>query len=604
MIIKSKRTKAKGAALKRLLRHVMDGEDNDLVELVQGNVADLEDARADALRFGREYSVRHWILSPELDITPQQLAYLLALLAVEFGFEPERAVVWKHRKPRAVENDCDHFAVENACDHFHVLVPEVDAITGSVLSSSHNFKRHEKLARQVEVVWGHRLTRGAHNRAVASALAGGENANVVTAMTDAGLLDAPKPIESFPTGEHQRAKREGLDLPQLRVMISEALSASQSQTDFAKKLAAIGLRIRTGEKADTPVVETVDRVLVGSLARLTRLRKAALLERLKFNVGDQYAIEAETDHSSSNIPATQKASAGNGTRREAGGVVRSSGAASPHDGRDRTPTAVDGRHGADPKPAGSAGSPAGRSDPCESNEGRRSHIAFTLGCTANQGALLDLLSIARRSALNPLERVVADLDDSIEQNSSLANRTFVFPEPSTLVLTRKNAKETQHRLHSLESEADGTLQQLSALPPSTAWRRFWFRREAKNRKELNDKLSTQLASVQRAARDHELSKNRLAAEVKSSQVARVKCEVEHERTVQKAKQEILIASTAKTFVRQNPHTATWGSLRLLEVAMQIEKIRSERLSEDRVDVDEASYLFPADGDTRSSPVAY
>lgn len=593
MIIKSKRTKAKGAALKRLLRHVMDGEDNDLVELVQGNVADLEDARADALRFGREYSVRHWILSPELDITLQQLTYLLALLAVEFGFEPERAVVWRHRKPRAVENDCDHF---------HVLVPEVDAITGSVLSSSHNFKRHEKLARQVEVVWGHRLTRGAHNRAVASALAGGENANVVAAMTDAGLLDAPKPIESFSTGEHQRAKREGLDLPQLRVMISEALSASQSQTDFAKKLAAIGLRIRTGEKADTPVVETVDRVLVGSLARLTRLRKAALLERLKFNVGDQYAIEAQPDHSSSNIPATQTASAGNGADREAGCAARSSGAASPDDGDNRTSAAVDRRRGADPKPPGSAGSPAGRSELGESNEGRRSRLIFTLGCAIHQGKLLDLLSVARRTALDPLERVFADLEDSIEQNTSLASRTFGFPEPSSLVMTRDAAKQAQLRLRSLECEADSTLQKLSAIPRSTMWRRFFYRREARRRKALNAKLAEQLASVQRAAREHELSKTRLAAEVKNHQVACVKSEVEHARFIQKAKQEIQVASTAKAFVRQNPHAAAWGSPRLLEVATQIEKIRSERSSEDRIDVDETRHLFQAD--TRPFPVAY
>jgi len=49
--------------MKRLFRHVMmDGEVKDVVELVQGNVADLESA--DARRFGRDYSVRHWILSP------------------------------------------------------------------------------------------------------------------------------------------------------------------------------------------------------------------------------------------------------------------------------------------------------------------------------------------------------------------------------------------------------------------------------------------------------------------------------------------------------------------------------------------------------------
>ncbi|MEH2474569.1 hypothetical protein V1281_004248 [Nitrobacteraceae bacterium AZCC 2161] len=68
MIIKRKRIKAKGTALKRVLKHLSDGDDNEFVELLQGNVADLEDARQDALRLGREYGLRHWILSPERDL--------------------------------------------------------------------------------------------------------------------------------------------------------------------------------------------------------------------------------------------------------------------------------------------------------------------------------------------------------------------------------------------------------------------------------------------------------------------------------------------------------------------------------------------------------
>ena len=408
MIIKSKRVRAKGAALKRLLRHVVDGEDNDRVEHLQGNITDLEDARADAIRLGREYSVRHWILSPELEITPAQLAYLIALLAVEFRFDPKDAVVWKHHKPRAVEGACGQ--------HYHLLVREVDAISGRVMTSSHNFKVHEKLARRVEVAWGHKLTRGGHNRAVAAALKGGENDNVAAAMADAGLLDAPKPIESFAEEDHQRGKRQGLDVPRLRVMISEALSASESQIDFDTRLEAVGLRIRTGEKADTPIIETLDNVLVGSLARLTRLRKGAIAERLKFNVGKQHAVE--THGSSGDVQVARPAQEGNGPNREAGGAERSSGSTAPNGGRDRTSQGPDGRRGADSSSLGDTGVPAGRSSSDESVEGRRSQLIFTLGCAAQQGELLDLLAIARRTAQPPLERVVSDLDEVIEVNTS------------------------------------------------------------------------------------------------------------------------------------------------------------------------------------------
>jgi hypothetical protein len=58
MIIKSKRVRARGPALKRAPRHITDGEDNDAVELIFGNVADLEGARNDALRLRRSHAAQ------------------------------------------------------------------------------------------------------------------------------------------------------------------------------------------------------------------------------------------------------------------------------------------------------------------------------------------------------------------------------------------------------------------------------------------------------------------------------------------------------------------------------------------------------------------
>jgi len=86
MNLKSKRVKARGQALQRLVDHLTNGEDNDAVELVRGNMADLKDWRDDALRFAREYCVRHWIYSPEREISGEQFDTLLGWLASEFGF--------------------------------------------------------------------------------------------------------------------------------------------------------------------------------------------------------------------------------------------------------------------------------------------------------------------------------------------------------------------------------------------------------------------------------------------------------------------------------------------------------------------------------------
>jgi hypothetical protein len=134
MIIKRKRVKAGGQALSRALKHVMDGEDNGSVVLVAGAVADLEDARADAIRF--EYAVRHWILTPGEEISDEQLADAIARLAAEFGFDPERAVIWKHTKSRATADGCSQ--------HFHVMAPEVDPSRAALcpaLTTTHVMKK-------------------------------------------------------------------------------------------------------------------------------------------------------------------------------------------------------------------------------------------------------------------------------------------------------------------------------------------------------------------------------------------------------------------------------------------------------------------------------
>jgi hypothetical protein len=168
-----------------------------------------------------------------------------------------------------------------------------------------------------------------------------------------------------------------------------------------------------------------------------------------------------------------------------------------------------------------------------------------------------------------------------------------IPEPPGLRSARETEKTCRQQLRLLETVADATLQKLSALPRSSMWRRFWFRREARTRKALNDQLTKQLASAQRAARAHATSQNSLDAEIKSFNVARSKHEVENARRVETAKWESSIAAAAKTFVVQNPKFATWGSRRLMQVAAQIEKIRSERDSpEDCRPIDGATSFLP------------
>jgi hypothetical protein len=92
--------------------------------VLRGTMADLLDARQDARSFGRQYCVRHWIVAPSQEASFQKMLEAVDALGAEFGFNPARAVVRGHRKPKAA-------ARTGLSDgHLHILVPEVDPITG------------------------------------------------------------------------------------------------------------------------------------------------------------------------------------------------------------------------------------------------------------------------------------------------------------------------------------------------------------------------------------------------------------------------------------------------------------------------------------------
>ena len=569
MIIKAKRVKARGGALSRVLCHVTNGDDNDEVQLVCGNVADLQDARADALRFGREYAVRHFILSPEQDISSEQRTGLIHKLAAEFGFDATQAVVWRHRSPRAVES------VSN--EHFHLLCREVDAVTGAVLSSSHNYARHEKIARTVEVEWklgGHTITRGAHNRAVLDALNADDRTDVVKALEAAGIADTPRQAESFDENDHQRLKRLGLDVPKLRVMIATALSTSRSLADFNNELTAIGLRVRAGERRDTPIVETLDGVFVGGLARLTRLRAAALKERLKFHDAERSTI-APNDPPSDVQPHSEDGE-GHGPRRETGRPGSGPQSAERDDADDRSASTPDWRSGSDSSSFGGTRGPARRVGSYDGVEGSRSRLILELGCAARQVALLDMIAVARRSALPPIERAVADLNQIIEDATTCVDRPPDLPVPLTLLAARERVNAAKQRLEAWEAKVDAIESRLRNSPALTPLRRWMHPQEAADRGRLEHDLKSQQRRVQKASSKLSSAQFRLKHEEASYNTARKHHQAEVAWRSRDAGPRIKTAEVARAFATRNRRIAAWGANRLMQVANGIQQARMIR----------------------------
>ncbi len=449
MILKSKRVKARGQALQRLVAHLTNGEDNDEVELVRGNMADLKDWQADALRFGREYGVRHWIASPEQEITGEQLDALIDWLAAEFGFDPAVAIAWKHRKQRATPDGCPQ--------HFHILANEVDPLAGSVMSSSHDYARHEKISMGLSLMWGHPATIGPHFNSVVAAL----EAEGIEVPTDLSRQSGNHG-QGFDERSHQRLKRGGIDLPRVRILVTEALVASQSLEEFEAKLAAIGLRLEAGRKDGMPVLMTSDgATFVGSLSRLTRFTKAELKQRMTFH--DQSPSSAS--HRAAASPVSGPADeAGVETGKRDGG----SEPARSHRHHDPIARANSSGGGAGTRTPGAAG--------IETQSTAAAALMLHVGCHRQQAKLLDLLSIARRAAMSPPERVDLDLHDRIEAETAILNQSDDLPEPATLLAARRVADKATGRLRELERRSSELARRIDALPPPTFWNHLTDRR--------------------------------------------------------------------------------------------------------------------------------
>lgn len=571
MIIKSKRIRARGPALKRALQHIQDGEDNDEVVLLRGNLADLEDARSDALQFGRQYCLRHWIASPSEVITPELLDDLIQRLAVEFGFNTQRICVWRHTKNRATENGCPQ--------HFHILVPEVDPISGRVMSSSHDYDRQSKISVAVEVAWGHGIVAPPRLKSVVAALERDGDYTTAAALENVVSPDHPA---SFGEVDHQRSKRNGLDLPRIREMVSEALTSATSRGDFDARLAKIGLRLRTGDEKDVLIVETIDETLVGSLARLTRLRKAALEERMKFDAAKQSA--APTDHPSGHLSLTAKA----GEADAAGGATGLSSdrpeRARSDKGYDRAPPAGGGRDRAGSVAIGGFGVAPGRAGGNESDQGRRARLKLTAGCVRHQNSLLDLLGAARHAALPPLERAVSDLNDVIEQETT-AMRAAELPEPQSLLAARKAVEEATIGLQRLQDKRDAIAQRLANHPSQPIWARLFVNKIDPDRQGLESRSDDLGRKIQAARTRLATTKTELKAEDRKFRIAQAQHEKGQSARHTLAQRQIAVAQLARAMVEKSPRSALWGAARLMQVAAQIHTARAAHSDEPTDDWD-------------------
>ncbi|WP_372623177.1 hypothetical protein [Falsiroseomonas sp.] len=212
-------------------------------------------------RAGRHpYAIRRFHISPGEPTTDTEARAVVTALAAEFGFDPEGAVLVRHRKRRRVKYD-PILGTQGFEVHWHLIVPEVDPVTGRVLDSRWMYLRHELVARGAELRLLHQVTKGRFNTVVLAAFEARDDARSARRLREAGIEEGPPAYAAYTARQRRRLERrqadpqgEALDLPMLVRRLAKAWAVhAPNPPALVAALRREGLRLR--HPADPPPAE-------------------------------------------------------------------------------------------------------------------------------------------------------------------------------------------------------------------------------------------------------------------------------------------------------------------------------------------------------------
>lgn len=293
MIISATRISAASGA-GALWRHLNKTSENSSVEVIEGTEAELNSWIADARALDRKHGLRHVQISPDSEITDGQAREIAADYAAEFGGDADHLVLVRHEKARVDNPGVRH--------HWHAVLPEVSPKHARTLDSSHSFARHEWLSRLSEWRLGENIQVGNFMAGVIDRArrAFGADSEFAQACQDAKLAKSWAP--AYSRDEHQRGKRLGRPLPEVKSAIKDAYLAAEDVDGFLADLSDRGLELRGGEKPGVWMVHDAESgAALVAAHRCSGIRKrdfAAFIESgppLDPESGPEAAIEEAPD---------------------------------------------------------------------------------------------------------------------------------------------------------------------------------------------------------------------------------------------------------------------------------------------------------------------
>ena len=219
---------------------VQDGPARGLIsETTEGRIAELTRLGSHARTATPLYHV-HCDDPPDRPLTDGQRAAHWARVEQEFGFAGQPFSSTLHTK--------------NGRTHEHRVYLRTRP-NGTAIRLDHDYARREKLDRITEFEVGQPFVRGAHSRAVLSALEN-ERPDVAVAVRAAGLHQGPRPRPAMTPTERQQQDRTGVSKADIANSVAAAWAHSDDGTAFAAALADHGLTLAQGDSASVIVDKT------------------------------------------------------------------------------------------------------------------------------------------------------------------------------------------------------------------------------------------------------------------------------------------------------------------------------------------------------------
>jgi hypothetical protein len=254
MIIKGKSR----AGPRGLAAHLGNAEKNERVSLLEARGTVSQDLRGaliemDAYALGTrcERSLYHAAISsaPPHRLSPKQRIEAIDALEAKLGLAGHSSVVVMHEKLGR--------------EHIHVVWSRIDLDRMKSVSDSHNYRKHEEVARELERRFGHERVQGAHH--------------------ERDGVDRPARTPS--RAELRQEERTGIKGRDVRAEVTAAFRASDNAEAFRQALENNGYLLAKGDRRDFVIVDRKGGI--HSLARRIEDMKAAKLREFMSPIDDE-----------------------------------------------------------------------------------------------------------------------------------------------------------------------------------------------------------------------------------------------------------------------------------------------------------------------------